>query len=266
MLDSLAELTKSFLIPGGFTFFLFGVTIGVVLAYGPRRTRRFGFPLIAALVVFYWIISVPAIADLLATRFHAKDAGPITADRLSGAQAIVVLGAGVRNTYTVGGQTVSFPDAQTIFNAVEAARIHDLAGGLPIIASGGIQDDPTQKWQAESEILREWLLRAGVPPDHIVLESGSRTTREQALLVAPLLKSRHWERFVLVVPAVQGPRAAAVFRQQGVSPILAAAAYSADAERKKKPGWIPNGGGLRVSERAIYDYLAWAYYTLRWTS
>jgi len=45
--------------------------------------------------------------------------------------------------------------------------------------------------------------------------------------------------------------------------VSAAAPFSADSERKVRPGWIPNGGGLRVSERAIYDYMAWAYYTLR---
>jgi len=267
MVDALAELTKTFLIPGSFTFLLFGVTIGLVVAYGPRRTRRFGFPIVAGLVLFYWIISVPVVGDLLATRFHAAAAAPIAADQLSGVKAIVVLGAGVRNSYTVAGHTVTIPDPQTIYNAAEAARIHNLvSGGLPIVASGGIQDDVDEKRQPESEILREWLLRAGVPADHIALESGSRTTREQAALVAPLLKAHHWERFVLVVPAVQGPRAAAVFRRQGVSPVVAAAPYSADSERKVKPGWIPNGGGLRVSERAIYDYMAWGYYTLRgWT-
>jgi uncharacterized SAM-binding protein YcdF (DUF218 family) len=267
MIDSLAELIKSFLIPGTFTFLLFSVTIGLVLAWGPRRTRRFGLPLVAAIVLFHWIISVPVVGELLATRLHSRDAQPITADRLAGVKAIVVLGAGVRNSYTVAGHTVTIPDPQTIYNAAEAARIHDLvSGGLPIVASGGIQDGVDETRQAESEILREWLLRAGVPADHIILESGSRTTREQAALVAPLLKSHQWETFVLVLPAVQGPRAAAVFRKQGVSPVVAAAPFSADSERKVKPGWIPNGGGLRVSERAIYDYMAWGYYTLRgWT-
>ncbi len=262
-MTSIAEFVKSLLIPGTLTFLLFGMTIGLVLAYGPRRTRRFALPFLVALALWYWTASVPVFADLLATRFHAADSGLISASQVSGARAIVVLGAGVRSSYTVGTHTVTVPDAQTIYNALEAARIHDLVpGGLPIIASGG-KAESTERRQLESELLREWLLRAGVPDDHIMQESGSRTTREQAQLVAPILKQHQWDRFVLVLPAVQGPRAAAVFRREGVTPIVAAAPFKSEVERRTPPGWLPNGGGLRVSERATYDYMAWAYYWVR---
>jgi uncharacterized SAM-binding protein YcdF (DUF218 family) len=96
-----------------------------------------------------------------------------------------------------------------------------------------------------------------------VQESGSRNTREQAQLVAPLLKTNHWEHFVLVTPAVQGPRARAVFRREGVEPISAAAPFMSELDRQSTPGWLPNTGALRASDRAIYDYLAWIYYWMR---
>jgi len=264
MFQAFAEFVKSLLIPGTLTFLLFGITIGIALAYGPRRMRRFGLPVIAALTAVYWVISIPIVGELLATRFHAATARQVTAADVAGAQAIVVLGAGVRNSYTVLGRTWTMPDAQTIYNAIEAARIHNLfPGGLPIVASGGVQPDVHEEREAESDILREWLMRAGVPAEHILVESGSRTTREQAQLVAPLLKAHHWERFALVVPAVQGPRAAAVFRKEGVSPIQAAAPYLSEAQRKSESGWLPVAGNLRISERAIYDYMAWGYYWVR---
>ena len=267
MLDSLAELTKSLLIPGTLTFLLFGLTLGVLLAYGPRRSRRLAMPLLTLLAAAYWLASVPVVGAALATRFHARDSAQVTLADLSGAQAIVVLGAGIRNTYVAAGHTLTIPDAQTIANAVEAARIHGLfPNGLPVIASGGRQQGVTEQ-DSESSILREWLLHAGVPSEHIMLESGSRTTREQAQLVAPLLQANHWSKFILVLPAVQIPRAVAVFRAAGVDPIPAAAPFSLDADPRGGLGWIPNGGALRWSERATYDYLAWGYYWLRgWLS
>src|SRR5262245_33939904 len=262
MLDAIAELTKSSLIPGTLSFLLFGLILGVLLLYGPRQARRVGTAILSLLAVGYGIGSVPIVADALATRFHARDAGLITVDRVSGAKAIVVLGAGIRTFYHVGGHAVAIPDPQTVYNAVEAARIYQLVpGGLPVIASGGKQPGASDE-VIESLILKEWLVRAGVPPDRIVLESGSRNTREQARLVAPLLKANHWERFVLVTPAVQGPRAAAVFRVEGVDPISAAAPFSTEASERRS-GWLPALGALRVTERATYDYLAWVYYWVR---
>ena len=260
-MDAFVELVKSLLIPGTLTFLLFGLTLGVLLAYGPRRTRPVALPWLALLALFYWIGSVPAVGNALATRFHARDAGLATLAEVTGARAIVVLGAGVRRSYVAGGQLVAIPDPQTVYNAIEGARIYHLfPNGLPVIASGGQQsgNDPL-----ESGILREWLVKAGVPEDRILLESGSRNTREQARLVAPLLKTNHWERFVLVTPAVQGPRAAAVFRREGVDPIAASAPFSPETDTQGSPGWLPNGGALRTTERATYDYLAWAYYWIR---
>ena len=179
------------------------------------------------------------------------------------ARAIVVLGAGIRNSYVAAGHQVTEPDRQTIFNAVEAARIYKLfPAGLPVIASGGRQSEVTVG-DSESGIMKVWLIRAGVPADRVIEESGSRTTREQAGLVTPMLKKNGVERFVLVAPAVQLPRAMAVFRREGVEPIGAAAPFLFEVDREAAPAWVPVGGALRISERATYDYLAWGYYWLR---
>jgi uncharacterized SAM-binding protein YcdF (DUF218 family) len=262
-MEWLVELIKALLIPGTFTFLLFALTFGVLLAYGPQRWRRFALPLITGLIVAYWLGSVPVLGDVLATRFHARDARQVTLADVSEAKAIVVLGAGVRTSYVAGGHVVAIPDPQTVYNAVEAARIYHLfPDGLPIVASGGRQRESIDE-ATESSILKDWLVKAGVPGDRILLESGSRNTREQAGLVAPILKANHWERFALVAPAVQEPRAAAVFHRQGVEPIAAPAPFWSEADRQQESRWLPNIGALRVTERAMYDYLAWGYYWVR---
>src|SRR6476469_2922000 len=143
-MEWLVELIKALLIPGTFTFLLFALTFGVLLAYGPQRSRRFALPLITGLIVAYWLGSVPILGDLLATRFRARDARQVTLADVSEAKAIVVLGAGVRTSYVAGGHVVAIPDPQTVYNAVEAARIYHLfPDGLPIVASGGRQRETT---------------------------------------------------------------------------------------------------------------------------
>jgi uncharacterized SAM-binding protein YcdF (DUF218 family) len=135
-------------------------------------------------------------------------------------------------------------------------------GSLPVIASGGRQDGAPPE-ATESGILKEWLVRGGVPEDRILLESSSRNTREQAQRVVPMLLERGWRRFVLITPAVHGPRAAAVFRAEGGDPVPAAAPFWPEEVRGNRHGWTPNGAALRATERATYDYLAWAYYWAR---
>ncbi len=224
--------------------------------------RRIGLFWLTALAAAYWLASIPKVADALGTRLYAHDARPATLADLDGVQAIVVLGAGVRNRYRAGDEMVVVPDPQTIYNALEGARLYHLLGGVPVIASGGRQDGAPEE-ATESGIIRRWLMRAGVPEDRIVLESSSRNTREQARHVMPLLLERGWKRFALVTPAVQGPRAAGVFRAQQGEPVPAAAPFWPEEVRGQIQGWTPNGTALRASERATYDYLAWAYYWMR---
>lgn len=263
MAQPFAELVKSFLIPGTLSFLLFGLTFGLALSVGPKRLRRLALPLLFVLAAAYWLAEIPAFAHALATRFHARNSGQVSLDDVRDARAMVVLGAGIRTSFVAAGRGVTEPDRQTILNAVEGGRIYHLfPEGIPVIASGAAREGHPEQ-QPESSILTEWLVQAGVPGDRILQESGSRTTREQAMLVSPMLKARNWERFVLVAPAVQLPRAAAVFRAQGVEPIPAAAPFLFENERNQPPGWIPVAGALRISERATYDYMAWAYYWLR---
>jgi uncharacterized SAM-binding protein YcdF (DUF218 family) len=259
--QSIAEVVKTYFVPGSFTFLLFGLTLGVALLFGPSRTRRLARPLLAILALGYWTASLPAVSDALATRLHARDAAPVTAETIVGAQAIVVLGSGIRS-YGPALLAVHVPDRQTVWNAFEGGRVFRLLEGrAPVIVSGGIPNSDSAD-VPESVVLRDLLVRAGVPLEQVILESASRTTHEQALQVVPMLKAHGWTRFVLIAPPVQMPRALAVFAAQGARPIPADSPVVA-AEVDQGWRWVPNGGSLRNSERAAYDYLAWGYYWLR---
>ncbi|MBS1819455.1 MAG: YdcF family protein [Acidobacteria bacterium] len=263
MLDAFAQLIKLYLLPGSPSFLLAAVTVALGLLFLGRVLRPWGLALLSGIVVLYWALSLPAVASPLATRFRTGVVPRLTAADVQRADAIVVLGAGVV-THSLSGYSASVPDSQTVFNAFEGARLYHLAPvSLPVIASGGIVNLAWQR-EPESGVIRDLLVRAGVPADRITLESSSRTTHEQAVNLAPMIREHGWTHVIVVAPSVQMPRAVGSFAAQGVHIVPAEAPYHSDLPPGETPSrWAPSGDALAVSTRAIYDYLAWAYYWMR---
>jgi len=101
-----------------------------------------------------------------------------------------------------------------------------------------------------------------VPESKILLESRSQNTREQALFVAPILRTLGVDRFVLVTVDTHMRRAVWTFRTQGVQPIPAISRDPFETERLWE--WIvPSGSGLMVTGLVVHDYLALVYYYIR---
>jgi uncharacterized SAM-binding protein YcdF (DUF218 family) len=258
MMDSLAAFTKTFLLPGSASFLLTAVTAGLVmLAVG--RTRRLGRWILTLIVLLYWALSLPAVCDwlgrtlpgVLATR--AMPAAP--------PRAIVVLAAGVsRNGDSTMSDAVVVPLEQTTLNAIQAARLYAQQGPLPVIASGGCNDCAVEP--PESATLRQLLIARGVPPDRIVEESTSRTTREQALAVAPIVRAHAWNPVFLVTAPVHLLRARGAFNNAGVDVIpMPAAPHSSGTTFGQR--WTPSPDALESSQKSMYDYLGYFYYWSR---
>jgi uncharacterized SAM-binding protein YcdF (DUF218 family) len=107
----------------------------------------------------------------------------------------------------------------------------------------------------------------GVPEDHIEAESRSRTTREQGLFVADILRARGVRRFVLVTEANHMPRALATFRGLGLDPLPSPSPFLPEAPTGFLQQLRPRFSALMLSDWASYEHLARIYYWLRgWSS
>lgn len=95
-----------------------------------------------------------------------------------------------------------------------AARAYAEDGAELVIASGG------KIWHGhrESETFARGLLARGVPPERILQESESLTTRGNARGVARLLRGRNITRLGIVTCDWHIPRAIRLFRQLGLEP------------------------------------------------
>jgi uncharacterized SAM-binding protein YcdF (DUF218 family) len=239
--------------------------LAIGVAWSWRRPAARGPRLYwTSLALAYWFAATPVGADLLnsglsrgVTRIYSRDQG-------RGADAVVLLGGGA-NTVSVGGEVAGTLPVGSILRALEAARVFKLIDARILIASGGIPR-PDLVLRPESDMLRDVLLKAGVAPAAIVEESRSKNTREQALLVGPLLRAADVKRFVLVTSPAHMKRSLAVFRAAGLQPIGSAAPPRSEHLRGQ-PRLLPNGESLWASDDALYNYAAWVYYWGRgWTS
>ena len=234
------------------------IVLGVGVAWlflrpSSRWSRRY---LLGALVTF-WFMSTHTGAMLLVAGLGHGFTALHSREEARGADAVVVLGGGAA-TYSAGGQVVGVLATGSIMRALEGARVAKLIGARLVVASGG-EPRPELQLKPESEMLAAALVAAGVPPDRIVEESTSKTTRDQARLIPAILKARGIDRFVLVTSPVHMGRSLALFRAQGVEPVPSAAPMR--SEHLPPPSWIlPSVGSLIVSDEALYDYAAWIYY------
>jgi uncharacterized SAM-binding protein YcdF (DUF218 family) len=124
---------------------------------------------------------------------------------------IVVLGCAVKRVNVGADRSELAPGAAR--RRVEAAAAAYARGDAEtVIASGG------RAWRGivEADALRDALVRAGVPEGRVVRERCSFNTRENARYVARLMRRRGEDDVELVTCHWHLPRAAALFRAEGL--------------------------------------------------
>jgi uncharacterized SAM-binding protein YcdF (DUF218 family) len=221
-------------------------------ARGPRR-------LLVAFVAAYWLMATPVGAALLT--YSVAHGLTSVRDRESarGADTVVVLGGGA-GTFSEAGTVLGFLTSGSLLRVLEAARVYKTIDARLMIVSGGFSL-PGYQLKPESEMLRDALVQAGVPPDHIEQDSSARTTREHPQTIGPILERHHVGRFVLVTSPAHMRRALAVFHAAGFDPVPSVSPVR--SEDHPPPSWlIPTQTSLEQSDQAVYEYGAWMYYQL----
>jgi uncharacterized SAM-binding protein YcdF (DUF218 family) len=237
-------------------FVVFGAAgLWIFLRPSSARARRFLY----LMLLGYWLLSTRAGAEMLVAGIGGGFRPIETREDARGADVIVVLSGG-GDSYREAGVVFAVPSRNTILRALEGARVFRAIGAKLVIASGGIVY-PEINLRPESEMLRDTLVHAGVAADRIVEENGSRTTREQAHMVAMMLEQKGTKKVLLVTSPTHMRRSMAVFRAAGLDPVPAAAPLVSD--QMPPPSWVfPNYAALYLSDVAVYDYAATLYYWL----
>lgn len=261
MISIITDFVKSFLIPASAPLLILGLTIGVVFLYFGERMKRWGRVWLTILSVVYWCFSAPLGATLLEAGLTRDFPMISSASQVENAGAIVVLGGGSINL-RARGEVFSIITSTSALRAMEGARIYSLLDDPLVIASGG-QNPSMREGIPESELLAGVLFQGGVPEEHIVLESLSQSTREQAEQLGDVLSEQGLERFVLVTSPMHMFRSLRVFRALGLDPIPGPSQQNSEGLFPNRWSILPSGLALSSSAAAMREYLAISYYWLR---
>jgi uncharacterized SAM-binding protein YcdF (DUF218 family) len=207
--------------------------------YGLREFRHTkSWKIMVVGLIGLGILSWPPIAKLSALPFVAPYIKQVYPARNPG--AIVVLAGAVNEPtkfrpYVLLGQ-------DTYKRLMHAVWYFHSRRALPILAAGGPEYGLSEPASASMRVLLE---HEGVPPSMIWTEDRSRSTYENALFSAELLRQHGIREIVLVVDADSMLRAEKCFQKQGfaVTPM---------------PSWV-QGGRLSLSDllpswQAIYRH------------
>jgi uncharacterized SAM-binding protein YcdF (DUF218 family) len=248
------------MLPGSMAFLLIGLAIGLLLSRRAGRTGGWGRRWLVALTALYVLMSTPAgsllIAKPLSWGFH-----PIARiEDAAGARAVVVLDGGTERCYSIAGVGEQ-PNATTLARALEAVRVATLIDAPLVVVTGGT-NRPIPGAAPDGDMLRQAIVRLGVPADRVVLDPDSTSTRAHALSVTRLLRARGISRFVLVTSDTHIRRAAAAFRREGAD-LVASPASGCDRPAAHVWRIWPSSASLAYSEAAVHDYLGLIYYGIR---
>jgi uncharacterized SAM-binding protein YcdF (DUF218 family) len=210
----LKALLKAFVLPPTGPLLLAAAGLWMI-----GRIPRAGRILAWTGILLLLALSTPTVAFLLLTLLD--NSPPLDVQRARSAQAIVILGGGVRrHAAEYGGDTLGHLTLERVRYGAQVAR----ATGLPVLVTGG----SVLGGEPEAKLMRAALEREFHVPVRWA-ETRSRNTHENAARSAEILGAEHISRIVLVAHSFDMPRAKAEFAAQGIEAIAA-------------PTGIPNGG------------------------
>jgi uncharacterized SAM-binding protein YcdF (DUF218 family) len=237
------------------------LSLGLLLLCFTRKQRA-GKTLVALAAVLLFLFSNHTFSGLLLAPLENRypplfisPGAPVPAG-LRGAKFIVVLGSGFRPD---AGRPIEMQlDDGSIARLVEGVRVSKVLHCCKLVLSGGPVAGSASSTAGVMAQLAEEL---GVSRQDLILEEQSKDTEGEARLVAPIVAK---QPFILVTEASHMPRALALFKKQGTHPIADPMDFRISHAQARAPQELfPDAEELRVSQRAVYEYLGLAWEKIR---
>jgi uncharacterized SAM-binding protein YcdF (DUF218 family) len=211
-----------------------------------------------AAAIFYAAISLYGLSygasRLLVMGFHPLNPSDVPSGRIG----IVVLGSGSYTTEDWDRKRFSLVDRPSANRVIETLRLFNAVHAEWIISSGGLVDSEDPE-EPNGLTMRDELVRLGVPPSRIVVETKSRNTHDEAVIIAEMLRALPADHVILVTSDVHMRRSLGTFRKQGVDAIPAIAPHV----HLDVPWFVPSDEGLHEAGAVAHEAIGLLYYMLR---
>jgi uncharacterized SAM-binding protein YcdF (DUF218 family) len=221
-----------------------------------RRDRRGRLALLSAAFAFLLVLSFPVTSYLALGSLEW--AYPPMRDRPADAPVIVVLSGSLQPANAEG--TRFQPGTDTLYRCLRAAEVYRTSP-CPVLVSGGKVHEG-EPGPALAVVMRDFLLTQGVRAEDVILEDVSRTTYENAVECARILREKGVHRVVLVTDAAHMRRAGGCFRKQSVDVVDCSCRYRATRRSLGLTDFLPEGSAVAGTEEAAHEWLGLAWYWL----
>ena len=221
---------------------------------GNIKDRR-GYRAAMVLLIAYLAVASPLGANFLVgfLEHRSKETGACAA--ISSHAPVVVLSGGV----TVGSSPVpalTSLKVETYRRVVEGVHLASSLPGATLILSGGGWESPK-----EVDVMEALVVALGFPPARIIKEDRSTSTFRNGVEVARILRQRKISEIRLVTSALHMPRAAAVFRGQGIS-VCQVPVDEKWIQPRLVDALVPQTSALTKSTDAVHEMLGYLWYSL----
>jgi uncharacterized SAM-binding protein YcdF (DUF218 family) len=222
-----------------------------------RAARRVAIAVLAA----YSLASIYLIPYTL-SRALVAGYEPLSAAGLpAGPAVIVVLSGGSGYVDGWDGRRWRHMVSVTASRTWEAHRVHRLKPDAWVIATDSAGDDGEIREQS-TPVIHDALVQLGIPSTRVVILREAADTHDEAVRIAPLVRSLEVDHVVLVTSDIHMRRSRGTFRAQGLD-VIPAIARDPWASREWSDWVIPSEHGLALSARLVHEILGLAYYSAR---
>ena len=217
--------------------------------------RMFGRLLIATGFILLYLVSIGPVSDALIRPLERAYPPLGAAPKGMNADAVVVLGGGVRDLAWIGlDPEPSETSLERVVAAIRLAR----SSHLPLVLVGG-SGDPSKPGISEADAMARAASGLGVPRRDLMVIGTAQNTLESAAAVGERLKGK---RIILVTSGFHMRRSVAMFRKKGLQVIPAPCGYRSEQRLLTFRSFIPRADCLSTSHVALAEYLSLAWYGL----
>jgi uncharacterized SAM-binding protein YcdF (DUF218 family) len=238
------------------------VSLLLVLALVLGKRPRLRNTILGICLAIVWIAGNHWVSNLLIRSLEWRYLPPAS---IPHADAIVVLGGGTDSAvYPRSTAEVNGGGDRVIY----AARLYKQGVAPHLLLSGGYITWIEDRSSTPAQEMADLLHLMDVPDSALWLENRSQNTYENALYSSQMLKEKGITRVILVTSAMHMPRAAALFRAEGIDVIPAPTDYSVTQADFPPLTWgtlpgfltnlVPDASSLRGTTTALKEYIGMA--------
>jgi uncharacterized SAM-binding protein YcdF (DUF218 family) len=176
-----------------------------------RQDKRRRLAVLSIAFILLTMYCLPLTSYLLSAALESRH--PPLNHRPSDIDGIVVLAGGLQSPQS---EFLQFEPAENVrFRCIMAAAMYKQGPRCPVLVSGGSADLENGE-PAGATVMKRVLIEQGVAAEDIVEETKSRSTYENAVECAQLLRYRDIRKALLVTDGLHLERASRCFQKEGV--------------------------------------------------